>query len=181
MMKLKFSPAAYRLFNEWLDKNQNIVDDADTRSALQSHFIKYEALVPKIACIFHVLDSRASDVTNCIEADICKRAITFVEYLRTHAYRLYGMGVQPEITNAQTILKRFNKLDDGFTLRDVRRKSWTGLSKNSDIERALNMLVDHGYLRQQVRTPQSGRPTANYTKHPEYRLTKPTKPLSGEK
>ena len=178
-MKLKFSPAAYRLFNEWLDRNQNIVDDADTRSALQSHFIKYEALVPKIACVFHVLDFEATNVSGCIEADTAKRAITFVEYLRTHAYRLYGMGVQPEITNAQTILKRFDKLDDSFTLRDVRRKSWSSLSKGSDIERALNILVDHGYLRQKVKTPQSGRPTVLYVKHPDYTLTKQTKPSSG--
>lgn len=179
-MLLKFTTEAYSRFDDWSNQNQAIIDDPETHPALQSHFVKFEALVPKIAGIFHVIDYEGKDVPYAIPAETCKRAICFVEYLRSHARRIYALGVQPEITNAQTILKRFDRLEDVFTLRDIRRKSWIGLSKTSDIENALTVLVEHGYVRSEVKAPVSGRPTVLFHKHPEFRLTKPTKSQNSE-
>ena len=88
------------------------------------------------------------------------------------------MGVQPEVANAQTILTRFNRLNDEFTLRDIWRKSWVGLNNPQDIEHALKVLIDHGYLKQESKS--SGRPTFFYIKHPDYALTKLTKLTEGE-
>ena len=59
---------------------------------------------------------------------------------------------------------------DGFTLRDVRRHQWHGLTSNKDIEFALLWLEDEDWIRGEEiggDGPGSGRPTTRYTINPK--------------
>jgi hypothetical protein len=169
---LKFSQAAYDKYIEWLEHNQKIIESDETHHSLQAHFIKYNALVPKIACIYHVVDSLAQNVSGEISLAVCTRAIEYVEYLRVHAVRIYGLGIATDMANAETILQRINKLSSPFTIRDIRRKGWIGLSTNNHIDEALTTLMEYGHIRQSLEANITGRPTIFYHKHPIYELPK---------
>ncbi len=60
-------------------------------------------------------------------------------------------------------------LEDGFTLRDVRRNQWRSLTTDDAIQAALDWLEDEDWLRSEVTGgtgPGSGRPTRRYRIHP---------------
>jgi hypothetical protein len=177
---LKFSQVAYDKYIEWLEHNQKIIESDETHHSLQAHFIKYNALVPKIACIYHVVDSLAQNVSVEISLAVCTRAIEYVEYLRVHAIRIYGLGIATDMANAETILQRINKLPSPFTIRDIRRKGWIGLSTNNHIAEALTTLLEYGHIRQSLEANITGRPTIFYHKHPIYELPKLPKVVGSE-
>jgi hypothetical protein len=67
---------------------------------------------------------------------------------------------------------RKGKLEDGFTVRDVLRKCWHGLTEGADIEAALSGLEEDGWLRSRSiggTGPGSGRPTTKYDINPRCR------------
>jgi hypothetical protein len=177
---LKFSQVAYDKYIEWLEHNQKIIESDETHHSLQAHFIKYNALVPKIACIYHVVDSLAQNVSGEISLAVCTRAIEYVEYLRVHAIRIYGLGIATDMANAETILQRINKLPSPFTIRDIRRKGWIGLSTNNHIAEALTTLLEYGHIRQSQELNKTGRPTIFYHKHPIYELPKLPKVIGSD-
>jgi len=60
-------------------------------------------------------------------------------------------------------------LEDGFTLRDVRRNQWRNLTADDAIQAALNWLEDEDWLRCEATGgtgPGSGRRTLRYRIHP---------------
>ena len=60
-------------------------------------------------------------------------------------------------------------LDDGFTLRDVRRNQWRSLTTDDAIQAALDWLEDEDWLRSEATGgtgPGSGRRTLRYSIHP---------------
>ena len=60
-------------------------------------------------------------------------------------------------------------LQDGFTLRDVRRNQWRNLTADDAIQAALDWLEDEDWLRSQTTGgtgPGSGRRTMRYRIHP---------------
>jgi hypothetical protein len=60
-------------------------------------------------------------------------------------------------------------LEDGFTLRDVRRNQWRSLTTDDAIQAALDWLEDEDWLRSESTGgtgPGSGRRTVRYGIHP---------------
>jgi hypothetical protein len=82
-----------------------------------------------------------------------------------------GMWVEGTMpTNAKNvgydtlILNRFRdgSLTSPFTVRDIHRKGWSGLSNRVRIEATLNAMAEVGFVtRREMET--GGRPTAEYT------------------
>jgi hypothetical protein len=51
-------------------------------------------------------------------------------------------------------------LPNPFNLRQVVRKGWSGLSSNEEVERAVALLEDRGWVQtREVKNPEGGRPT----------------------
>ena len=97
------------------------------------------------------------------------KALEWGDYLESHAMRIYGIGIDSDNDNALLIAERFNKLNDSFTKRDIQRRGWVGLKNNSSIQNALDLLVNHGYLKEQQEAPATGRPTTIYIINPRLR------------
>jgi len=60
-------------------------------------------------------------------------------------------------------------LEDGFTLRDVRRNQWRSLTTDDAIQAALDWLEDEDWLRSEAiggTGPGTGRRTLRYRIHP---------------
>ncbi len=174
----RFSPEAQALFVEWLIPFERELRGDDLHPAMVSHLSKYRKLIPALALVFALIDTPTSGFF-IHEAEL-RRAIAMGKYLRTHANRLYAAAVNPETTDAATLLSkiRAGKLIDSdgvilnsFTPRQIVSKGWgAGLGASDDVRKAADQLVDYGWLRREVIQSSDpmgrGRPSDRYLINP---------------
>ena len=167
---LRFNPEAQTEFDEWRKAFEKRIRSGEQHPAFEAHLAKYRKLVPSLALTFHVLDSGVGPV---LEEPLL-RALSWAEYLEAHAVRVYGSLVCPEIVSAKHLLKHIlaNDLGSPFTLRDIYRKGWTGLSVREDVEKALEVLASYGWVRiENVRVGDRGPLTQWISINPESKKT----------
>jgi hypothetical protein len=169
-----FSPVAQAHFDTWYTVLQNRIRASEgLNEALKAHLSKYGSLMAKLALIFHLIDVVAGRLqgaeAQAIQAENALRAIAWCEYLETHAAHLYGSvknGAQVD-----TALKLLAKMKDGvlgqeFAVWEVIRKGWAGLKATKDVELALTLLEDLGWVRLQRCSDTGGRPSEKALVHP---------------
>lgn len=141
---LRLSPAALELFLEWRTNLEARLRAGELHPALESHLAKYKKLIPGLALIIHLADSGTRPVT---ETAMLK-ALAWSDYLETHAKRAYGAILQPEVSVAKSILSKIKKgdLPNTFSGRDIQRHGWTRLTDRTQIQKALDLLVDYNWL-----------------------------------
>ena len=176
----RFDDAAQALFVEWLVPFETEIRGDDLHPAMVSHLSKYRKLIPALALVFALVDT--SDGGGVIHERELIRALSFGDYLRTHANRLYAAAVMPETTDAVTLLSRIRAgkladrdgvILDSFTPRQVALKHWAGLGTPDAVRKAADVLADYDWLRRDV--VQSGdalgrgRPSDRYTVNPRAR------------
>ena len=162
---LRFEPEAGDIFNEWRKQLEIRIRSGELHHALEAHFAKYKKLVPSLALINHLADGGTGPVSKVA----LLRALSMSEYLETHAKRAYGAGPEAATAAAKTILVQIRKqsLKDGFSLRDILRPNWSRLRDREVVQAALDMLVDHNWLAEEVKKlPLGGRPTVKYLINP---------------
>ena len=59
---IHFDTHAQRLFNEWYQKNENMLRSGKLDSSEQGHFAKYRSLIPGLALLFHLLNGHQAPV-----------------------------------------------------------------------------------------------------------------------
>lgn len=152
---LHFTNEAQVVFNAQLEKIVNKAQSGDMHLSLQSHLNKYRSLVPSIALILHIANGGTGPVTK----DALVRAIRWSGYLFAHAKRVYAGAANGAEMAAQLLAKRVGKGDLGatFTLRDIYRRGWAGLSEKADAEAAVEILLEHGYARELPQEKGAGR------------------------
>ena len=176
----RFDDAAQALFVEWLVPFETEIRGDDLHPAMVSHLSKYRKLIPALALVFALIDT--PDTGGVIHARELIRALSFGDYLRTHANRLYAAAVTPETTDAVTLLSRIKAgklvdrdgmILDSFTPRQVALKHWAGLGTPDAVRKAANVLADYDWLRREL-VPggaAGGRPSDRYTINPMTRGT----------
>ena len=112
---------------------------------MRQHLAKFERLFCSIALILHLTQVRPGPA---ISAETAMRAAAWTQYLEGHAKRIYGLVELQQVSTANALARKLKqgKLVDGFTVRDVQRKAWTGLTQITVIEQALSVLEDHSYV-----------------------------------
>lgn len=161
----RFTAEAQRRFNAWRVQFEHELLRHDEHPALESHLAKYRKLVPALALIFALID--APESPQLVGIAELERAMAWATYLRAHAGRIYGATIVPELTSAASLLKRLKDRELGgqFAPRDVVKKNWTGLGSTDGVRKAIEVLVDHGWLRR-VNYKTAGRPGESYVVHP---------------
>ena len=158
-----FDDAAQEVFIEWCsDLNLNqIVKEQDPM--MKQHLGKFEKLFCSLALILHLAEGNIGHV----KVDSAIRAAAWCDYLAGHARRIYGMVEGAKVSTAKMLLRRIveGKLQSGFTLRDVRRKQWSGATDNMKIEAALAILEAHKCIHG-FECDSGGRPTTTYEVNP---------------
>lgn len=174
----RFDDAAQALFVEWLVPFETEIRGDDLHPAMVSHLSKYRKLIPALALVFALIDT--PDTGGVIHERELIRALSFGDYLRTHANRLYAAAVTPETTDAVTLLSRIKAgklvdrdgvILDSFTPRQVALKHWAGLGTPDAVRKAADVLADYDWLRREV-VPggaAGGRPSDRYTVNPRAR------------
>jgi putative DNA primase/helicase len=171
---LRFSEEAQAVFDAWYEAHGNRVRSNEIGSpALESHLGKFDKMVPAIALIFYLVDLVSGfDLPGSVPLRQIERAIQLAKYFESHARRLYGAAEAPGISGARSLLRHSGDLlkgdppKDRFTLRDVYRNQWSGLSDKALAGSAVSTLLDYGYLRENDETT-GGRTTKSYTFHPK--------------
>jgi len=156
---LRFDDAAQVLFSEWRATLETRLRSGEEHPAIVSHLSKYRKLIPSLALVNHLCDTRQGAVS---EAALL-RAIAFSEYLESHAQRIYSYATRPDIDAAKTLLKRLasGKLPDVFKARDVSQKGWAGLETAHKAQSAIDLLLEYHHLAEEEVTT-GGRPTTHY-------------------
>jgi putative DNA primase/helicase len=161
---LRFDDVALGLFLEWRTDLEARLRGGDLHPALESHLAKYRKLVPSLALTLHL----ASNGTGPVSERATLQALSWAEYLETHARRAYGSVSMPEVATAKAILSRIRKgdLKREFSSRDVWRPGWAMLSDSDQVADALRLLVDYEWLTTTTRTDTGGRPATIYSVNP---------------
>lgn len=164
---LRFADNAQQEFYHWQDEFNNRLRAMNADDALKAHLAKYESMVAALALLIHLADSPNGGAVSLVALE---RALGWVEYLESHARRVYGSCVRGDVDAARTLLHRIESgdLPRPFTAKDVYKNHWAGLSRREDVEAALVVLEDFGWVRgHKVET--GGRPTVHYVAHPSLR------------
>ena len=177
----RFDADAQATFKEWRAELEHRLRGDTLHPAMESHLAKYRKLVPALALIFALIDTPDAE---CIGDAELVRALQWAEYLETHAARLYGAGLAPEIDGAARLLRRIragavSNADGGpadtFTARQVAQKGWAGLSDVDAVRKAAGVLIEANWLRIEM-VPSAdpkgrGRPSETYALNPTVRTS----------
>jgi hypothetical protein len=160
---LRFDLSAHHLFSEWREALERRLRSGELHPALESHLSKYRKLVPGLALINHLTDNGSG----LVDEMATLRAISFAEYLETHAQRAYAAGSEAEAGAAAAILRRIRKSDltDGFSARDIRQRDWSNLTDKNQIQAGLALLVDCDWIAAE-HVDTGGRPKTVYRINP---------------
>jgi putative DNA primase/helicase len=171
----RFDAAAQALFVEWLVPFETEIRGDDLHPAMVSHLSKYRKLIPALALVFALIDTPDSGFV--IGERELMRALSYGDYLHTHAERLYAAAVIPETAAAASLLAKIKagKLADrdgvlmeSFAPHEVAKKGWAGLASPEDVRKAANVLADYDWLRLEAGQSgaKGGRPGERYAINP---------------
>jgi len=166
---LHFDEPAQMMFDEWYEKLELRLRSEQEHPAIEAHFGKYRSLIPSIALILHL----AVHEKGPVGLPALKLAINWGRYLESHARRVYSAASSVDAIAAAAIWRRVlrDELPDPFNARDVYRHGWAGLGDAEAVKTALVLLVDHGYLVEQMQPQEQQRrlgrrPLTLYTANP---------------
>ncbi len=160
---LRFSEEAQALFDVWRESLELRLRGDTEHPMFEAHLSKYRSLVPSLALVIHLTETRSGPVGMLA----LERAIGWAEYLETHARRIYVPALLPDMDAARLLAKRIKANDLGakFGLRDIYNNGWSGLSTREDVARAVEVLIDHDWLREMEELT-AGRPRTIYLINP---------------
>jgi putative DNA primase/helicase len=168
-LHFRFAPDAQRLFAAFDVDVQRKVRDRNTHPAMQAHLSKYDSLIAKLAMLFTLADGGRDGLVDMKHA---QQAINFCGYLESHARRIYSLIISPERAAASEL--GYHLLNEGwkrhegcFTLRDIYRHHWTGLDTSEKARAAIEILIDHGWLRPIESDKNNGRPSEIFAINPK--------------
>lgn len=160
---VRFGPDAQIVFDEWREKLEHRLRNEGMPPVLEAHMGKFRSLIPSLALIFHLVDEQTAMLP--VGAGHVTRAIAWSIYLETHARRVYSQALDPALAAAVALSARLDDLPDSFTARDIYRKCWAGLDREST-EKALGVLVEFCHVQGQEESTR-GRSTTIYQKNPK--------------
>ena len=148
---IRFDEKAQIRFDKWYVSLEERVRSGEMHPTIESHLSKYRSLVPSLALILHLSDECGSNHAlpkGPVTDSATQRAIELARYLESHAMRIYSAETAVPEMNARQLGRRIldGDLESGFTVRDVYRKAWSGMSKKDSAQAAVDVLVDHGWL-----------------------------------
>jgi len=117
---------------------------------IEGAFSKYRSLIPSLALLFHLADFETGPVL----VESLLRAIRWGEYLESHMRRIYSGVGDPYLSSAKSLMKRIHKGEiwDGMTLREMGRKRWSGLDRDS-LPATLKILDQYNLARLETSQP----------------------------
>jgi len=171
MPYVRFDERSQDIFNTWRHVLEKDVRSDELPPAMEAHKAKYRSLLPALALLVEVADCAISgEAPQQVTELSTLRAMGWCEYLEGHARRLYYSAERPEMRSARELLKKLKAGDvsHGAPIRALYRHQWAGLRTREEVDGALEVLGDHGWLRV-YKLESGGRPSEVMLLHPELR------------
>lgn len=166
---VRFDDEAQFLFDAWRVSLEHRLRSGTLDVLMESHLAKYRSLMPKLALIFYCVSVADGDGIGDgkIGGRHARMSLAWLDYLEAHARRVYSSVTGANSTPAAALAKKIEDaaLESPFTTRDVARKHWSGLSEQSDVERAVDTLESLGWLKR-IESDTAGRPREDIHIHP---------------
>lgn len=161
---LRFDPAAQTLFDGWRAELEQRLRSGTLHPVMEAHLAKYRSLAPSLALLCHLADVGHSPVG----AEAMERAAALCDYLESHARRAYDVVLRADLSAARALGEKLLKghLPNPFSLREVYRHAWSGLSTRVSALAAVEVLEDLDWLRAEQRTT-GGRGSTLYHINPK--------------
>ena len=163
---LNFDNQAQEFFDTWRTVLEKRLREGRDTTLMLTHLAKYRSLMPSLALLFHLLD----DVTGPVSLYAAKLAADWCVFLEAHARRVYQSAMDGDPEAAQRLAERIKQsLSNPFTPREVMRKGWSGLSTVEEVDRAIGLLEEKGWVKT-VEVPsgsQGGRPSTHVWINPD--------------
>ena len=164
---LKLDVDAQEKFDAFLVALENkLRNQGISNPVLAAHFGKYRGTLPKLALIVALADDPAA---RSISLPSYEKAESLLIFYRQHASRVYNVVARYDLMSAYELLDRIKRgqLHDGFNPReDIQRRDWPKLRSSGEIEAAIELLEQHGYVKL-VEEHTKGRPKRIVRIHPE--------------
>lgn len=165
---LRFSSGGQEVFDSWRhDLEMRLRSDHGLTPALESHLTKYRKLMPSLALIFHLVDVADGNEPGSVSEQAALMAMSWCDYLESHAYRLYDGMTAPGMEAAREIIKHLRRgaIRDGATLREIWRPQWSKLTSSEEVKAGIEVLVEYDWLTVE-KEQTGGRPTERIRLNP---------------
>ena len=141
---LRLDATALEIFRDWRTTLETLLRSDTLHPALEAHFAKYRKLVPALALLCHLADGN----TGAVGEGAILQALSWAEYLETHARRAYASVLRADAKAAHAIVEKIRRGDipHTFTARDIYNNRWALLAEQSEVREALELLVEYHYL-----------------------------------
>lgn len=168
---IRFSKKAYDINVKWQEGMDSRVDEGFEIPGLDSLFGKNTGLLPKIALINYIVDRFQGVDTGYIEEEHINKAVKYLDYLDSHAYRTYTNNGTQVSSGSKTLLDKIyeGKVNRKFKAAEVYNSGWKYLSgigskKNSEVcKKVFDELVNNEWIQEH----KEGRKKWYYV-HPEF-------------
>jgi putative DNA primase/helicase len=174
---VRFEFDAQEFFNDWLCDLEARLRSSQERACIVTHLAKYRSLLPSLAELFHLINVVDSGKYGPVPLAAARLAARFCEYLEPHARRIYQLAFEGDPEPAQRLAEKIKEsLPNPFAVRDVVKKGWSDLKTPDEVQRAVDLLEEHGWVTQvEVKPgPEGGRPSVEIWINPEIRPETPT-------
>lgn len=160
---LRFDADAQARFDEWYVSHMTRLRSSELAStpAFQAHLGKYQALVAKLALLFHLVETVESGVLGPVSLDALNLAIAWVDYLVDHAKKIYAAELATVPVSVHELADRIIAGDvvEGMPVREIYRHNWRGLTSPKTTAKALAYLEGRNWLRLEQSAQKTGRPS----------------------
>jgi hypothetical protein len=160
---LHFSHDAQCYFDKWREVLENRLRNGSTSHLFLSHLAKYRSLFPSLALLFHLIEcAGARGKIGPVSLEAAELAGSWCAFLESHARRVYVSAQDGDPEGPTNLGDRIiGALPNPFTIRDIQRKGWSGLTSQEEIRRAVGILEDRQWVQPALTAAnaQGGRPT----------------------
>lgn len=162
---LRFDADAQAEFSAWRVKLETRLRTEELHPALETCLAKHRSLIPSLALLIHLADAPEGGP---VPLSALLKACAWGEYLESHAKRIYAAHTHSVLLGAVRLAEKIKAgtLKTRFTLRDAYRPQWSRLATPEQVQAAVNILVDHDWLRAEPEQT-GGRPRTWYAINPK--------------
>jgi putative DNA primase/helicase len=184
-LEFRFDDAGQDLFRAFMLANMAQARDRKTPELMAGHMAKYDKAFCAIALLCQLCDrmaAQSSRVGTCtqqkkpaevvvVSYENTMRAYRWLEYLSSHARRIYAVAGSPEQLAAEYLSDKIRAnafSSDTVTVREIQQKDWSLLKTPEKIKEACKLLVSANWLRDVSKQPgaKGGRPELRYAINP---------------
>jgi putative DNA primase/helicase len=161
---LRFADDAQPIFDGWRIGLETRLRSGEEHPAIEAHLAKYRSLIPSLALLIHLADGGKYPVGR----EALENAIRWAKYLESHARRIFAPAALSSACGARMLAEKIRQgaIVDGFSLRSVYMKNWSGLGTRDTVADAVDILIDADWLREQKEAT-GGAPKTTYRINPK--------------